>query len=121
MPYFTDRPPAAGAVVWVAESATLPRALDTFDRRDNGQVTLFLGILQTGRPTRVVSRWYDESGVERRAVVQTVDEGGPAGGWIWQAHVVPMWELRPYPGRWTAKVWIDDVPTGGTYVFRLER
>lgn len=120
-PYFTDRPPAAGAMVRIVDAATLPRQLETFDRRRNTQVTLFLGIMQTGRPTRVVSRWYDESDVERRSVVQTLDERAPAGEWIWQAHVVPMWELRPYPGRWTAKVWIDDVPTGGVHAFRLER
>jgi len=119
-PYFTDRPPAAGARVRAQEAATLPRAMETFDRRRDSHVILFLGVMQTGRASRVVSRWYDEAGVERRSVVRTL-EGAPAGEWAWQAHSVAMWELRPYPGRWTAKVWIDDVPSGGVYSFRLER
>jgi hypothetical protein len=31
-----------------------------------------------------------------------------------------MWELRPYPGRWQARVFVDDVAVG-TYAFDLVR
>ena len=40
--------------------------------------------------------------------------------WAWDTHTVPMWELRPYPGSWTARVWVDDAPAGD-YSFSLAR
>jgi hypothetical protein len=68
-----------------------------------------------------VSRWYDEAGVERRVVSRTAE--APASGaaaWTWHTHTVPIWALRPYPGRWSAKVWVDDEPAG-EYSFSLAR
>jgi hypothetical protein len=64
-----------------------------------------------------VSRWYDESGVERRVVTRTAEAESAS---TWHSHTVPMWELRPYPGRWTAKVWVDEAPAG-EYSFSLAR
>jgi len=82
-----------------------------------GQVTLLLGVRPQGRPLRVVSRWYDETGTERRVVSRTA---APEAASTWHPHTVPMWTLRPYPGRWTAKVWVDEVPAG-EYSFSLGR
>lgn len=119
--YFTDRPPAAGVVLRVSDPDSLPRAFGTFDRSRDGQVTLFLGVRPNGRPLRVVSRWYDETGAERRVVSRTVAPPAAEGvTWTWQTHTVPMWELRPYPGRWTAKVWVDEAEAG-EWSFSLAR
>ncbi len=119
--YFTNRPPAAGAVVRASEPGSLPRAFEVFDRSRDVQVSLFLGVRPGDRPLRVVSRWYDEAGVERRVVTRAVKPAPPEGAtWTWQTHTVPMWELRPYPGRWKAKVWVDDAPVG-EWSFSLAR
>jgi len=82
-----------------------------------GQVTLLLGVRPQGRPLRVVSRWYDETGTERRVVSRTAE---PEAASTSHPHTVPMWTLRPYPGRRTAKVWVDEVPAG-EYSFSLAR
>jgi hypothetical protein len=119
--YFTDRPPAVGATLRAAEPATLPRAFATFDRSRHAQVTLFLGLRPRDRALRVVSRWHDESGAERRVLTRTTQPPATEGAvWAWQTHTVAMWELRPYPGRWTATVWVDEV-AAGEVSFTLER
>jgi len=117
--YFTDRAPAPGAMLDTADPASMPRALGTFDRGRDAQVTLMLDVRRPDRPLRVVSRWYDEAGVERRSVSRTAEPTAGAGD-AWHTHTVPMWELRPYPGRWTAKVWVDGEPAG-EYSFSLAR
>jgi IrrE N-terminal-like domain len=115
--YFTDRAPAPD----VSDPATMPRALGSFDRGRDTQVTLLLGVRPQERSVRVVSRWYDESGVERRVVSRALDASTEtAEASSWHTHTVPMWELRPYPGRWTAKVWVDEV-AAGEYSFSLAR
>jgi O6-methylguanine-DNA--protein-cysteine methyltransferase len=116
--YVTDRVPAAPGP---GDPAPLPRALHAFDRSLDTHVTLLLGVRPRGRPLRVLSRWYDETGAERRVVRRAVE--APAGGetgWTWHAHTVPMWELRPYPGRWKAQVAVDDV-AAGEVTFHLAR
>jgi hypothetical protein len=116
---FTNRAPAAGAVLSARDPASLPRRLRGFDRSRDGQVSLFLGVRPSESPRTIVSRWYDADGVERRTVTRRIDT--PAAGssaWIWQVHTVPMWELRPYPGRWLARVFVDDI-AAGEYVFDL--
>ena len=119
--YFTDRPPAAGALAGASDPASMPRVLDTFDRSRDAQVTLLLGVRASGRAVRVLSRWYDATGAERRTVTRTVEPSASADGTsAWHTHTVPMWELRPYPGRWTAKVWVDETPAG-EYSFSLAR
>jgi hypothetical protein len=117
--YFTDRAPAPGATPHADDPASLPRALGTFDRGRDAQVTLVLGVRRQDRSLRVVSRWYDEAGIERRSVSRTVEPSVEEGE-AWHTHTVPMWALRPYPGRWTATVWVDGVPAGG-YSFSLAR
>ena len=120
--YFTDRAPAPGAPANVSDPASLPRALGTFDRARDAHVTLLLGVRPTGRPVRIVSRWYDPNGAERRVVSRALDPsaGTAEEAATWHTHTVPMWELRPYPGRWTAKVWVDEV-AAGEYSFSLAR
>ena len=115
--YFTNRAPAPG----VGELESAPLGLGTFDRGRDGQVTLLLGVRTQGRAVRVVSRWYDDRGVERRVVSRTAEPPSTADRkWTWHTHTVPMWELRPYPGRWTARVSVDGTPAG-EYSFSLAR
>lgn len=117
--YFTDRVPERNASMQTSDAEVLPRPLGVFDRARDMQVTLFLGVRAGDRPRRVVSRWYDETGTERRVVARIVP-ADTADAWSWHTHTVSMWELRPYPGRWTARVWIDDMPAG-EYAFSLAR
>ncbi len=117
--YFTDRAPATAGSLRASDAAALPRALGVFDRSRDTQVTLLLGLRAGDRARRVVSRWYDATGAERRVVTRTA-EVSSGDAWTWHTHTVPMWELRPYPGRWTARVWVDDVPAGD-YSFSLAR
>ena len=117
--YFAERARTPRASPDVGTAAPL-RARDTFDRAEDADVTLCVAVPLDGQPHRVVSRWYDASGRERRVVSQTTQPqarpGEPPAGseqtWAWHTHTVPMWELRPYPGRWTAKIWVDEVPAG---------
>jgi len=119
--YFTDSTPAPAGVPSASEMDALPRALGTFDRTRDAQVTLLLGVQSQGRRLRIVSRWYDEAGVERHIVSRVAEPPATAGStWSWHTHTVPMWALRPYPGRWTAKVWIGEEPAG-EYSFSLAR
>lgn len=119
--YFTNRAPAAGPAVSELDPASVPLGLGTFDRGRDGQVTLLLGVRSQGRAVRVVSRWYDVSGVERCVVSRTAEPPATADRkWTWHTHTVPMWELRPYPGRWTARVWVDGT-SAGAYSFSLAR
>jgi IrrE N-terminal-like domain len=117
--YFTDRVPERNAAMQTSDAEALPRPLGVFDRARDTQVALFLGVRAGDRPRRVVSRWYDETGTERRVVARMVP-ADTADAWTRHTHTVPMWELRPYPGRWTARVWIDDTPAG-EYAFSLAR
>jgi hypothetical protein len=117
--YFTNRAPAAGA--GELDPASVPLGLGTFDRGRDGQVALLLGVRSQGRAVHVVSRWYDETGAERRVVSRTAEPPASADRkWTWHTHTVAMWELRPYPGRWTARVWVDGTPAG-EYSFSLAR
>jgi hypothetical protein len=116
--YFTDGPPAPVTMLRAADG--MPRVVREFHRSLNGHVTLFLGVRRSETARTIVSRWYDAAGVERRTVTRRLDPPQGAGAWMWQAHTVPMWELRPYPGRWQARVFVDDVAVG-TYAFDLVR
>jgi hypothetical protein len=117
--YFAERARTTRASPDGATAAPL-RARSTFDRAEDTDVTLCVAVPLDGQPHRVVSRWYDESGRERRVVSRTAQRPAradapaarPEQTWAWHTHTVPMWELRPYPGRWTAKIWLDDVPAG---------
>jgi hypothetical protein len=113
-------PPREGASgLLVREAASLPRALGTFDRGRDTQVTLTLAVRAADRSLSVVSRWYDPAGIERRVVSRTVEPSAEAGD-AWHTHTVAMWELRPYPGRWTATLSVDGAPAG-EYSFTLAR
>lgn len=113
-------PPQEGASgLLVREASSRPRALGTFDRGRDTQVTLRLAVHPADRPLTVVSRWHDSAGTERRVVSRTVEPSAEAGD-AWHTHTVAMWELRPYPGRWTATVSVDGAPAG-QYSFILAR
>jgi hypothetical protein len=116
--YFTNRPPMVGTNVSTGDPGLLPRVVRGFHRSRDGQVSLFLGVRPSDTPRTIVSRWYDASGVERRTVTRRLETPAGAGPWLWQAHTVPMWELRPYPGRWQARVFVDDIAVG-EYAFEL--
>jgi hypothetical protein len=116
--YFTNRPPATSTSVSSRDPASLPRVVRGFDRSRDGQVSLFLGVRPSDSPRMIMSRWYDREGVERRTVTRRLEAPAGAGPWLWQAHTVPMWELRPYPGRWQARVFVDDIAVG-EYAFEL--
>jgi hypothetical protein len=118
--YFTNRPPAAGATVSSRDPASWPRVLRDFDRARDAHVTLFLGVRPSESSRTIVSRWYDADGIERRTVTRRLETPAVAGTWTWQTHTVPMWELRPYPGRWRARVFIDDLAVG-EHAFDLAR
>jgi IrrE N-terminal-like domain len=118
--YFTDRPPVAGTVLRARDPTSLPRAVQAFDRSRDRDVILFLGVRRAETPRMLVTRWYDRDGVERRTVARALAlPPGPANTWTWQTHSVPMWELRPYPGRWTTRVFVDDAEVG-VVAFDLE-
>jgi len=119
--YFTDRALSGSSPPSLTDASSLPRALGTFDRARDAQVTLLLGLRSEGRTLRVVSRWYDAAGVERRVVSRVAEPSADTSAALMvHTHTVPMWELRPYPGRWTARVWVDDAPAG-EYSFSLAR
>jgi len=113
----TPREGASGLLV--QEPSPTPRTLGTFDRGRDVQVTLRVAVRPGDRPLSVVSRWYDEAGLERCVVSRIVEPSFDVDEAV-HTHTVPMWELRPYPGRWTAKVWIDGEPAG-EYSFTLAR
>jgi IrrE N-terminal-like domain len=115
----TTVPQEGASGLLVHEPSPTPRTLGTFDRGRDIQVTLRLAVRPGDRPLSVVSRWYDEAGVERCVVSRIVEPSADVDDAV-HTHTVPMWELRPYPGRWTAKVWIDGAPAG-EYSFTLAR
>jgi hypothetical protein len=111
--YFSNRPAASDA-------STMPRVPREFHRSRDAHVTLVLGVRPSETPRMVVSRWYDGDGVERRTVTRGLVAPVGATEWSWQAHTVAMWQLRPYPGRWTARVAVDDVAVA-EYTFDVVR
>lgn len=117
--YFTSRPLSAGTEVPSSAPPAMPRQQHEFDRSRDTHVTLFLAVRGADHPRTVVSRWLDANGVERRVVTRRLEpRPGEAGGPAWVSHTVPMWELRPYPGRWQARVFVDG-EAAGEYVFEL--
>ena len=116
--FFSDRPPAATLPPSAEAIGAVSRQPRQFDRSRDRQVTLVLGVRPSESPRMIVSRWYDAGGVERRTVTRRFEAPAGATEWTWHAHTVPMWELRPYPGRWTARVFVDDVAVG-EYAFDL--
>lgn len=115
--YFSDRLPARAGLP-DTDRISGPPAVEHFDPSRHRAVALVVALRPaagaprlTSRWPRLISRWYDEQGRERR-VVESV------GVVPWQSHVAPMWLLRPYPGRWTAKLSVDGQPAG-EYAFRV--
>ena len=112
--YFVGRAPSNGVALEKVDD--LPRRVLEYDRSRNRWVTLFVAV-KPATPAPVVSvTWSDESGGQRPATTTTL--AGTAPESVWQTHSVPMWLLRPYPGRWTARMQVDGEAVG-EYSFRL--
>jgi hypothetical protein len=118
--FFTNRPPPPGAAVDSSHGTTLPRRVRAFDRSRDRDVSLVLAVRPSPTPRTIVSRWVDPAGVERRTLARRLDPAPGADSWTWHVHSVPMWELRPYPGRWRATLNVDG-ETVGEYEFDLTR
>lgn len=112
--YFVNRGPASGARIDKPED--FPRRVTEYDRSQN-VVILFVMLEASTRPTTVTVKWSDERSVQRKVTERTL-EPTTGGTFSWHTQVVPMWEMRPYPGRWTARVGVDDRAVG-EYSFRL--
>ena len=118
--YFTDSPPPAGTFLRTTTNPNMPRGVQDFHADWDQAVALFLALKQEGRTFRIVSRWYDEQGIERKVIERTMAQAGITGRWTWQTHVGPAAELAPSPGRWTVKVSVDGTVVG-EYRFTLTR
>ncbi len=116
--YFTDSPPAAATSLRSTVNPNMPRGVQDFHVDWDPAVALFLALRHEGRTFRIVSRWYDERGVERKVIERTMAQAGVTGRWTWQTHVVPAGELAPHPGSWTVKVSVDEALVG-EYRFTL--
>jgi hypothetical protein len=102
--YFSDRLPArmdAGR----PEVISGPPAVERFHPSRQRAVALVIALRPSAGAPRLTSRWYDEQQHARREI-DTVAAG------LWQSHVTPMWMLRPYPGRWTARLFVDGQAAG---------
>ena len=102
--YFSDRLPARVDAT-NPELLSGPPAVERFHPSRHRGVALVVGLRPYATAPRLTSHWYDTHGIERR-VVDTIAAAA------WQSHVAPMWLLRPYPGRWTARLVVDGQPAG---------
>jgi hypothetical protein len=102
--YFSDRLPAR---VDAANPDVIsgPPGVDRFHPSRHRAVALVIALRADVAAPRLTTRWHDTQGTERR-VIDTVAAAA------WQSHVTPMWMLRPYPGRWTVRLAVDDRPAG---------
>lgn len=111
--YLASRSPSNGATLAKAED--LPRRTVEFDR-SGFWVVLFLALKSSDPPRSVTVRWSHEDGPERTPPEVALAGTGPDS--VWRAHAISMAQLRPYPGRWTARVGVDGEAVG-EYPFRL--
>lgn len=102
--YFSDRLPARVDATH-PELVSGPPAVERFHPSRHRAVALVVGLRSDAVAPRLTSHWYDMHGTERR-VVDTIAAAA------WQGHVTPMWMLRPYPGRWTARLAVNGQPAG---------
>ncbi len=110
--YFSDRLPAR-MDPHSPDVISGPPAVDRFHPSGQRAIALVIGLRPFARAPRLTSRWYDERGQQRREL-DTIAAS------VWQSHVTPMWMLRPYPGRWTARLFVDNEPAGD-YSFLITR
>jgi IrrE N-terminal-like domain len=110
--YFSDRLPAR-THPGTPELISGPPAVDRFHPSGHRAIALVIGLRAFARAPRLTSRWYDERGQQRREIESIAAA-------IWQSHVTPMWMLRPYPGRWTARLFVDG-EAAGEYSFVITR
>ena len=111
--YLASRSPSNGAALEKIED--FPRRVVEFDR-SGFWVVLVLVFRPADLPGSVTVRWSHEDGRERTPPEVAFAGTGP--GSVWRAHAVNMSQLRPYPGRWTARLTVDGEPAG-EYAFRL--
>ncbi len=102
--YFSDRLPARVDAAR-PEVISGPPAVERFHPSRHRAVALVVALRPYAAAPRLTSHWHDTHGTERR-VVDTLAVAA------WQSHVTPMWMLRPYPGRWTARLVVDGQPAG---------
>jgi hypothetical protein len=108
--YFSDRLPARVDAT-NRELLSGPPAMERFHPSRHRAVALVVGLRPSAAAPRLTSHWHDTDGTERR-VMDTIAAAA------WQSHVTPMWMLRPYPGRWTARLVVDGQPAG-QYAFTV--
>lgn len=111
--YLAARSPSNGAALEKPEA--FPRRIVEFDR-SGFWVVLFLAFAAPDSPGSVTVRWSHEDGLER--MPPEVTFAGTTPGSVWRAHAVNMSQLRPYPGRWTARA-SAGAEVVGEYAFRL--
>ena len=102
--YFSDRLPARADAA-NPDVLSGPPAMERFHPSRHRAVALVLALRSYAAPPRLTTRWYDMDATERR-VIDTIAAA------TWQSHVTPMWMLRPYPGRWTVRLLVDNRPAG---------
>lgn len=102
--YFSDRLPARADAA-NPDVLSGPPAVERFHPSRHRAVALIIALHPDAAPPRLISRWHDMHGTERRVI-------GTLAAAAWQSHVTPMWMLRPYPGRWTVRLVVDDRSVG---------
>jgi len=112
--YLATRSPSNGATLEKAED--FPFRTMEFDRSRHRWVVLILALRPAEIAPTIAVTWHDETGSER-PMTQTTHSGAAPDA-TWRAHAVPMWMLRPYPGRWIVRVSLDDEPAG-EHAFRI--
>jgi hypothetical protein len=106
--YLATRSPADKAALEKAQDFP-PRTVE-FDRSLHRWVVLILALRPSAVSPVIEVAWRDETGKDRPMIATTL--AGTAPDSTWRAHAVPMWMLRPYPGRWMARVSLDGEPVG---------
>ena len=113
--YFTDTPITPALRPGPND---MPRNTTEFYVDEDKHLALFLGIKNSHRKIKVVSRWLSQDGVQRRLLEREIDQSRSSGAWTWLTHGNDISEVWLYPGRWTVKVSVDG-DEAGTFHFRL--
>jgi hypothetical protein len=113
--YFTDTPitPALRP-----GPTSMPRNTSEFYVDEDKHLALFLGIKNSHRKIKVVSRWVSPDGVQRRFLEREIDQSRSSGAWTWLTDGNDISGVWLYPGRWEVKVAVDG-EDAGTFHFQL--
>jgi len=113
--YFTDTPIT---LAFRPGPNNMPRNVAEFYADEDKHMALFLGIKNSRRKIKVVSRWLSPDGVQRRFLEREIDQSGSSGAWTWLADGNDISGVWLYPGRWEVKVTVDG-EEAGTFHFQL--